>query len=126
MGVLVAELRDLYSPDVPDLRNPNLPENAAFCVPLEADFGAVGEEGQDQFNFLVCNPRWIAEKAEKGVLTGMHLLVVERFDLAKITEFLSTIAEQTIGSDWTEIAGKLGRYGRWEFADMHESGYWVN
>lgn len=118
MKVVRAELKDIFSPDVRDLNNPGLPEGSAFCVALQVDFGAKGEEGQDQFDMLVCNPHWIAQQTKEGVFSGLHYLIVPEFDIDQIRSFLRELAEQSIGVDWVEVARKLGKFGRWEFEDL--------
>jgi hypothetical protein len=120
MKLIRAELRDIYSPDVPDLAAPPFALDAPFCVPLQIDFGAQGEDGQDQFDMLVCNPSWLAERANHGILSGLHYLIVPRFNIDEIRQFLGNLAEQCVGSTWEEVARRLGKFAHWEFAESQD------
>lgn len=124
MKLIKAELKDLYSPDIPDLKNPGIREGTAFCVPLEVDFGPRGEEGQDQFDMLVCNPQWITQRTSAGIFSGLHYLIMLEFDILQIRSFLQELAEQCVGANWDEVAAKLSKFGRWEF-DNYSGGAWT-
>lgn len=126
MKLVKAELRDMFSPDVVDLRNPGLPDGSAFCVPLQLDFGVEGEQGQDQFNMLVCNPAWIAKRLKEGPFLGSHYLIVSRFDIEQIERLLRELTELCIGVSWAEVAKKLSKFAHWEFDDVQESGWTIN
>ena len=75
---------------------------------------------------LVCNPVWLAERASEGVLVGLHYLIVSRFDIDEIRQFLANLAAGTVGLSWEEVAAKLGKIGRWEFDDYKESAWTEN
>jgi hypothetical protein len=116
----------MFSPDVIDLRNSGLPDDRAFCVPLQVDFGPEGEQGVDQFDMLVCSPAWVAERSKEGPFFGSEYLVVSRFDIDEIERLLRELTEQCIGYSWSEVAKKLSKFAHWECEDMRESGWSVN
>lgn len=112
-------LRNINSPDIDNLDNiTEINQGHPFCVPVEAFFGADGEIGTDMFNFLFCNGDYLKQAAEEsGFIVGRSMIVVDRLSREVIEKALISIAEQIEGTDWTDVATKLNRYGHWEFED---------
>jgi hypothetical protein len=117
MSIVRPELKRLHSPDVFDLNKPMIDDSAPFCVLLQAMFGPEGAEGEESFDMLVCNPKWIEARAKERAFSGRHHLIVLGFDINQIRSFLVEYSGKCSGSTWSEVAEKLGRIGRWEFED---------
>ena len=119
--MLRAELRALHSPDLPDLAR-EVPEDPAhFGLLVEASIGPSGSLGEDLFNFVVCTPSWLARQVASGEYRFLrHYLLVQRYDYHLIQAALEKLCASISGPDWTSVAEKLARYGRWEFEDYQE------
>lgn len=118
MSIIKPALNRLHSPDVFDLESFAPEDPACFSFLLQAMFGPDGGEGEESFDILVCTPAKLALEVEsKGIVDGRHHLVVHRFDLEQIRSFLIAYANICTGRTWQEVAIKLSRLGKWEFAD---------
>ena len=108
----------LYSVDV----SGELPADPTDCwVVVQAEIGLEGEEGADLFTFYVCTVTKLrAVLRAEGCLVGRHLLLLERFDWERVERAITRIIDKTEGDTWEEIAGKIGRFGLWEFEDYVE------
>ncbi len=120
MTLIKPELKRLYSADVYDLDSPDLPEDQAFCISVQAMLGAEGEEWEESFDMSVCNPLWVAERVREGVFSGRHKLIVDRINGAQIRDFWNQVAAVSAAETWDEVGDRLGRYGRWEFEDYNQ------
>jgi hypothetical protein len=115
---LRAEVRRLHSPDVPDLRGYTPPAGDDFSVLIQIFAGPVGSDGEESFDIEVVTPNRLASRAaEKGPISGRHLLIVESFDYASIERWIRAAVAACDGSDWAQVADRLARIGRWEFED---------
>ena len=125
--MIQAELRRIHSPDVPNLDSfvPALPDH--FEVLVQAMIGPRGSPGEESFDFVVCTPSWLAERAaESGYLLGRHYLIVNHFDVEAVRGALLDLCRQATGSDWGIVANYLARFGKWEFEDYQEgSAAWL-
>jgi hypothetical protein len=66
--------------------------------------------------------RWIeANPPPKGFEFMHSYLVLSRWDSSLVERAISDLCLHTEGADWQEVAGKLSRYGSWEFADYSEA-----
>ena len=117
MSIIRPELKRLHSPDIFNLNCPAIDDSVPFCVLIQAMFGLEGADEQESFDLLVCNPKWVEAKAAEGAFSGRHHLIVARFDIDEIRSFLRDISKTCEGSNWDEVAEKLGRFGKWEFED---------
>lgn len=52
-----------------------------------------------------------------GSIFARHMLIVAEYDYQAVSKLISALCERTMGTDWQDIALKLGRYGYWEFED---------
>jgi hypothetical protein len=114
----IAQVRQIYSLEVPNLEAyiPEVPE--IFYVPLRLIVGPRGEEGEESFDVGVCSPGWLSRVCEKdGFAVGRHFLIVNSFDWPLIKSVLTKLIERCHGNSWTEIAEKVGRIGYWEMED---------
>lgn len=111
------ELKRLHSPDMFDLNFPTLNPSEPFCVVLPAMFGPEGLEGEESFDVLVCNAKWVEQKSKEGAFFGHHHLIISRFDISEIRKCLINNTANYSGATWAEVASKLAKIGRWEFED---------
>jgi hypothetical protein len=112
-----AALRGLHSPDAKDLETYQ-PNGAAFSLLVQAMIGPNPGKGEESFDFVVCSPAWLLEKARhKGYVVPRHHLVVESYDFATIQSAIGKICGEAKGDDWSTLASYIGRFGKWEFED---------
>ena len=115
-----AVLRYLHSPDILDLSESYTPADPdCFSFLLQAMFGPDDGPGEESFDILICTPKRLADDLRKsgGILSGRHYLLIEKYDIAQITDFILEHASRCKGQTWREVAEKLGRLGKWEFED---------
>jgi Immunity protein 8 len=117
MDQVKAQIRYLHSPDFPDLKIVSFAENEPFCLLVQAILGPDGEEGEESFDMMVCNPLWLAKKVQDGPILGLHYFIVCHFDIRIVYDFWDRVTKQCTGEDWQTVAQKLSKYGRWEFED---------
>jgi hypothetical protein len=112
-----AEIRYLHTPDIdPATFTPDDPERFAFLVQMIA--GPAGEKGEESFDFEVCTPGWLHERASReGPVNGRHHLIIDTFNWPALRSYFQQLVTRCQGQDWHEIAAKLSRYGHWEFED---------
>lgn len=120
MNIVKPELKRLHSPDIYDLRNPSMDESKPFCILVQAMFGPEDVDGEESFDFLVCNRLWVEGQRTRGEAPDEYQFIVDRFDVGEIEEHWRKIALKSSGNSWKDVATKLGRFGRWEFEDYIE------
>jgi hypothetical protein len=116
--VIQPEIRYFFSPDIDDLEGhePTDPDNFSFLLRLM--IGAQGEEGEEAFDVTVSTPGWLeARFGPSEVVTGENRLLVFRYHWPSIEAFLRKRVSACSGSEWREVACKIARFARWEFAD---------
>ena len=112
------EIRSLYSPDDADIWNFKPVDEESFSLLLRIVVGPEGKPGEESFDVEVCTPRWIATNYPKDtLLMGRHLLIVQKLDMNKISEFIRSFVVGCSGETWQEVAAKIGKLARWEFED---------
>jgi len=109
-----ATIVSMHSPDVESLED-YVPPEQAFCVFLQLLIGPKGASGEESFNLQVCSPEWL--KQQVLPMVGRHLLIVSRFDLREIHDFLQGAIDLIEADTWLEVAKKVARIGKWEFED---------
>ncbi|KAA8885733.1 hypothetical protein F3087_29335 [Nocardia colli] len=112
-----AAIRYLLTPDIdPATFSPADPGKFMFLVQMLA--GPADGPGEESFQFEVCTPAWLHERARReGPVTGRHQVIVDTFDWPSLQRFFQRLATRCSGTDWREVATKLSRYGHWEFED---------
>jgi hypothetical protein len=118
-----AELKALDTADTPDgdVSSFQPSDETDFSLAVTASIGPAGEPGAELFQFTVCSPNALAQRAlPKGFAFQRHTLVIERWDPALIKRAIGDLSLRTEGADWNEVATKLSRFGRWEFEDYRE------
>jgi hypothetical protein len=115
-------LRRLHSPDVYDLRayRPETPTH--FGVLIQAMIGPEGGLGEESFDFVLCTPSWLTEKAtQQGWLWGRGYAVALTYDYGRMQAAVQSACAEASGSSWEEIAAILNRRLLWEFSDYREA-----
>ena len=115
-----AAVREFHSPDAPDLVAFSPPDQTLFAILLEFTVGVEGDErpGGDIFGVVICTPQWLDQKLDDGrPYWPRHHLLVRDYDFQKIRSFIESYVRACSGSDWPELAQKIGRLGHWEFED---------
>jgi hypothetical protein len=116
MPKVAAELKNLYSPDVPDLKEFR-PNDDAFGILVQAMIGPRGSTGEESFDMTVCTPDWFAGQMNGRMMSGRHYLFVEQYDYAALRLYIEHFCRLCIADSWREVAEKLSRWGYWEFED---------
>ena len=117
-----ASIRRLHSPDVKDLAayRPTDPQHFGFLLQVMA--GPEGGEGEESFDVTVCSPSWlVARHSKEDVVIGRHHLVMFEYDYLRLTRTIDEFCRTCEGVTWRDVAGQLGRLGKWEFEDYVES-----
>lgn len=110
-----ARLKSLRSDDIPDLASWAPPDPERFGVPLVLEVGVLGQRGRERFELLAVTPRWLLERhGEEGAVLGRGLLVVFRWDHARVRRFLARRVEACSGRTWPEVAKQVARIAEWE------------
>lgn len=113
-----ARLKSLRSDQIPDLDRWVPPQPDSFAVPLVLEVGVLGQRGRERFALLAVTPRWLLERhGPGGAVLGRGLLVVFRWDHARIRRFLAGLVENCSGRTWPEVARKVSRIAEWEGDD---------
>nr|VFJ65291.1 MAG: Immunity protein 8 [Candidatus Kentron sp. DK] len=113
-----AELKRMHSPDIDNLEDfqPKNPDNFAFL--LQIMVGPEGEDSMESFDVEVCTPEWINDTySYEDIIIGRHHLIVKQYDYHGIFRVIESFVKGCTGSNWDEVANKIGRLGRWEFED---------
>jgi hypothetical protein len=117
-----AELRHLDSTDAPEGMHafqPEVPRD--FLLLVTAEIGVEGQEGADNFGFLVVGPDWFRSNPPgKGFRWGRHYIVVDSWDPKVVRRAVEDLCRRATGVTWQEIASKLSRFGPWEFEDYNQ------
>lgn len=126
---VIPKLKGLHSPDLGDLRAPELEDPRNFCVLIQAFIGPKGQAGpggepaEESFDFMVCTHEWLAEYlTQNAFLWGRHYLFLDHYDYDVIRDQIERLCRRATGYDtWGEVAERLSRYGHWEFEDYEEN-----
>jgi Immunity protein 8 len=93
-------------------------DEMCFSLWLRLYVGPSDGEGSESFDVLVCSPGWLARQSERdGFVVGRHHLVVNAYRYDLLRDQLAKLIGQFSGSNWSEVAAKVGRIGYWEFED---------
>jgi|ERR1700688_1662275 len=113
-----AAVRRFHSPDAYDLQGWTPADLTCFGILLQVLIGPRDGEGEESFEFVVCNPEWLRKKyGDDGVIICRHYIIVFDFDFSRIKSAIESLVARAYGEDWHEIALKLSRYAQWEFED---------
>jgi len=116
-----AELKNVYSPDTDDLENYSPEKYDEFCILIQAVIGPYKGVGEENFDFIVCTPRWIEGEIKKeSMLFGKGYLIIKDYNYKLILRAIQDLCSRVSGDDWKTIANKISRFGDWEFEDYHQ------
>lgn len=119
--MVIAQLKRLHSPDVYDLASFAPPDPERFSFLLQIMAGPAGEDAVESFDVVVCTPKWLDEKlGSSDLIVGRHHLIVRRYNYERLHKFVADSCLQCRGNTWAQVAGQLGRIGKWEFEDFQE------
>ena len=117
-----ASIRYIHSPDV-QWQEALLSSRVRDGLSIQVIAGPDDGPGEESFDLIVCTPDWLTtEIDESGPQFGRHLLIVSEMNPAAIDRALRVKFESETGTDWDDLALKLGRWGHWEFED-HDNSY---
>jgi len=112
-----ASVRYFHSPDV-DLNDPPQAMSEEVGYLIQMMIGPTDGPGEESFNVVVCTPAWLEGRVrEDGPVVGRHHLVVESFDWPRVRLYLNELIDELEGENWTDVATKIGRIGKWEFEE---------
>lgn len=87
-------------------------------VLLQVIVGPADGPGEESFDLIVCTPQWLSRAVRtEGPIVGRHYLIVERWDLPRISAFIVDAIETEDAPTWDKLGERIGRLGRWEFED---------
>lgn len=96
-------------------------EASAFSFNARLTVGPADGPGDETFDVTVCTPEWLSEacRMSDGIYDARHHVVVtlDQFDQRVLRDWFSRRVQLVEGSDWSQIAERLGRQGLWEFED---------
>jgi hypothetical protein len=74
--------------------------------------------GADSFDTIVCTADWLRERyANPEIVNLRHHLLMFEYNYEALWAFVEDFCANCSGSNWNEVASKLGRLGKWEFED---------
>lgn len=109
-----AKIKNFISPDTIW----ESPESQArkFCILVQVIAGPDDGPGEESFDVSVCDIDYLADLLEsEPVISGLHYLIVDKFDREVIEGFLKRQIESIQGPTWHAIAERISRIGYWEF-----------
>lgn len=110
------EIRYFFSPDIDDLEDHRPADPESFSFLLQVMVGPQGAKGEESFDLVISTPAWLAARyGPAEVIPGEHRLIVFQYDWVAIEAFVRKRVAACTGSDWQEVARKIGRFTRWEF-----------
>ena len=120
--IVSGRLKQLYSSDIHDLENFDPEEAEPFCVHLTAMCGPAQGDGEESFDFTVCNPAWLEQNLPQiGPTFARHYILASRFCLHDIRSLIERYVQGCSGNSWNEVGTKIGRMGYWEFEDYKDA-----
>jgi len=115
-----ARLDTFHSPDVDDLRGYKPGDPQTFGFYLEFEVGSDDGEGTDIFGAMVCTPQWLLHRHSKSdVVSGYHKIIVFEYDYERLWAYIDGYCNSVVEDTWEKVAARIGRLGKWEFADMN-------
>ena len=89
---------------------------------LTAGIGEKGSEAADNFQVIVCNPAWIAQRTkEEFGIWPRGMLIVQRIDPDHVHIVLQRLVDQFQGSNsWSQFTERMNRYLLWEYEDYND------
>ncbi len=116
-----AEIKDIHSPDIPDLQSYWPEDDSNFCFYLELSIGPVSENGEEIFGITICTPNWLIDnhQIEDTLFLRHHLLVFE-YNYERIMNAVKKRIQTLTANNWDELSEKISKIAYWEFDDYLE------
>ena len=98
------------------------PENGPQMVLMTATIGQKGFEGGNNFNLIVCNPEWIAERVRgtRGFWPKGYL-IVDEVDSEHVERAVAALIQNFAKSEtWNQFCERLNRFMDWEYEDYND------
>ena len=101
--------------------NPRDPE--CFCLSLKLVVKAVEKPGEAFIDIEICSPRWLLENFDPSISRrARHYMVVEKYDLQHIQEFIKNSVAGCEAENWEDAAFKISRPGSLGFGIRRQTG----
>ena len=111
-----AQIQLFHSPDVPALET-YIP-SGDFSFLLQLFIGPEGGDGHESFELIVCNVGWVSKQTQaSGAFFGRHTLIMNVYEYEKMVEYITEYVQNCEADNWNNLAGLIGRIGKWEFED---------
>ncbi|MGH8417290.1 MAG: immunity 8 family protein [Pseudomonas sp.] len=91
---------------------PQNPDN--FALSIRVRIGLDCTQGADDFELLICTPRWL-EETVWDARWGSGLLIVRDFDFPIINRMINDFVSCCEGESWDAIVKQLRKTFSWEF-----------
>ncbi|WP_282295045.1 immunity 8 family protein [Stenotrophomonas sp. PS02289] len=85
-----------------------------FSLDLLLRIGGSNSSGADNFDLVVCTPKWLARYSDAG-MWGRGMLVINHYDADLIRSKVVEYIDACSGEDWMSTASRLSRVFLWEF-----------
>ena len=115
--MIQAELKSLYSTDIPDDIHKYSPDDPdRFGIMIGAFIGPLGGGSEELFYFFVCTPTWLETVIHDDMhIFGKSYLFITTYSYNVIWNAINKLCTSTSGNTWEDVGIKLSRYGDWEF-----------
>ena len=113
-----AELKRIHSPDVYDLVSYQ-PEGP-FGILIQMMVGPEDTPNEEAFDTIVCSSDWVAAHTAILDLIGDHKILMNKYNYQKLFLQIQEFCQLQEGNTWQEVALKISKIGKWEFADYKE------
>ena len=110
-------IRRFHSPDVESLEKFVVPSDGIFSLLVQVMIGPQDAEGEESFDVLVCSPSWLDRECRDAPMLLEQIVCARDFGWSAIRSLIERRVSAVSGETWKEVALKLDRIGRWEFAD---------
>lgn len=111
-------IRSIFVAGQSSLRSWQPDDPTSFAETISLDIGERRNGGADTFSIRVATPKGLmALEAQEGVVATRPLLVVDRYDLEALMQWLTRTVERCARDAWTESVAELRRYFAWEYDD---------
>lgn len=112
-----ADLKNLHSPDILDLKNyvPNEEDNFGFLLQMIVGRKSYPNDGES-FDIFICTPKWLQEnKKQQKLVIGLHYIILFEYSYELLYTRLKQLVESMDGKSWQHICYQLSKIGKWEF-----------
>lgn len=116
--MIVAKLDRIVCYNVDDGLENFVPDNPeCFSIEIQVEVGIQGQVGAEIFSFNVCTASWLASEYGDEIVFLRHVILVPFYNYEMLKTRIEKLLRSIHAETWNEYAGKLSRYGFWEFED---------